>query len=50
MTLPTTFDGAVAMLGNLVADPNLRLGALFLAVVLLIAAPLAWAVLTWAKR
>lgn len=47
--LPTTWDAALAQLAVLVADPNLALGLVTVAVVLLLAAPLAWAVLTWAR-
>ena len=42
MTMPTTLPDALAMLGALLRDPNLSLGLVTVAIVLVFAAALAW--------
>lgn len=49
MTMPTSFDGAVAMLGELVRDDNLILGMQTVGIVLLFAGVLTWALLRIAR-
>ena len=50
MTLPSTLPDALAMLGQLVADPNLVLGLQTVALVLVGSGLVAAAILRWAHR
>ena len=50
MTLPTSLDSAIALLGQLVGDPNLVTGLVTVAVVLVASGVLTWALLSVARR
>ncbi len=45
MNLPTTMDGALAMLGELIQDDRLGYGLATVAVVLFVSGLIAWAIL-----
>ena len=51
MTLPTSLDSAIAMLGKLVGDPNLVTGLVTVAVVLVASGVLTALILSaWTRR